>query len=210
MTNNTEGVIKYQLQHTQGELDEWIDTCFLDEGFVRCREANLLGQDPARYDGYAYGNISQRAFQGFVVSGTQRTGKLKLERDDYCWVKRYDFDNHALEALGPCEPSSESITHAKIYALRDDIAFIIHAHSPEIWQVAEALGIPVTDPAAAYGTPEMAQEVERIMNDDELRAKGIFAMGGHQDGIVSFDGLSRVATQRLLDLLEETRLAEQS
>ncbi len=37
-----------------------------------------------------------------------------------------------------------------------------------------------------YGTPEMAREVQRLFRETDVRARRIFAMAGHKDGIVAF------------------------
>ena len=35
-------------------------------------------------------------------------------------------------------------------------------------------------------TPQMALEVERLFNETDVYSKGIFSMGGHEDGVVCF------------------------
>ena len=49
---------------------------------------------------------------------------------------------------------------------------------------ATALGMPVTPPSAAYGTPAMATAVEALLLAAG-QADGLFSMGGHEDGIVA-------------------------
>jgi hypothetical protein len=73
-----------------------------------------------------------------------------------------------------------------IYDLDDQIRTVLHVHSPQIWNHAERMGLPVSDREVAYGTPEMAREVERLFAEYGLRQEGILSMGGHQDGIVAF------------------------
>ena len=60
----------------------------------------------------------------------------------------------------------------------------LHVHSPDLWTKAGRLGIATTDAAVAYGTPEMALEVRRLLTD--MASSGIFSMGGHEDGIFTF------------------------
>ena len=87
---------------------------------------------------------------------------------------------------GPLKPSSESLTHGVIYELDQEVQWVMHAHSPHIWRQAGALQLPITDSDVTYGTPEMAAEVQRLFRETEVKARRIFSMGGHEDGIVSF------------------------
>ena len=38
----------------------------------------------------------------------------------------------------------------------------------------------------AYGTPEMAAETARLFRESDVRQVGMYAMAGHEEGIVSF------------------------
>jgi ribulose-5-phosphate 4-epimerase/fuculose-1-phosphate aldolase len=189
-----EGVIKFDLQYTKtgpapaktlAELNAWRRILW---------QLALIGQDPARYGGYGFGNVSKRitpldAAAGkrrFVISGTQTGGLKTLDATHYSMVNTYDPQTNRVEAGGPVRPSSESLTHGMIYDLDTGIHAILHVHSPHIWQQADALNIPVTDAAIAYGTPGMALEVERLFRTTDVLHEGIFSMGGHEDGIVAF------------------------
>ena len=72
----TEGVIKFDLHFHSSpvepsraldELLQWRDVFF---------RLGVIGQDPARYEGFAYGNISHRSGSGnqFIISGSQTGG----------------------------------------------------------------------------------------------------------------------------------------
>lgn len=189
-----EGVIKYRLDFTSGpsqpadglrELNAWRTILFRLE---------LIGQDPRRYGGLGFGNISQRwepfsappEERRFVVSGTQTGGLPELDPRHYSLVLECHPRENRLVAQGPIQPSSEALTHGTLYGLDDSLRFVMHVHSPLIWRRARHLGLPLTDPSAAYGTPEMAEEVGRLMADPQVRRLGIFAMGGHEDGLVAF------------------------
>jgi ribulose-5-phosphate 4-epimerase/fuculose-1-phosphate aldolase len=189
-----EGVIKFDLQYTKSgpapaetlaELNAWRRILW---------QLALIGQDPNRYGGYGFGNVSQRvppldAPAGkwqFVISGTQTGGLETLEAAHYAVINSYEPDTNRVRAAGPVRPSSESLTHGMLYDLDSNIHAILHVHSPHIWQQARALNIPVTDAAVAYGTPEMAQEAGRLFRETDVLHKGIFSMGGHEDGIVAF------------------------
>jgi L-ribulose-5-phosphate 4-epimerase len=169
----------------------------------------LIGQDPARYGGFGYGNISQRLVpfdaperqRRFVISGTQTGGLADLTEEHYATVLECHPDQNLVVAEGPIRPSSESMTHAALYAVDDSLRCVIHAHSPYIWHSAQSLGIPITRESVAQGTPEMAEEVQRLFRDKPLRELFIFAMGGHEDGVVSFGRTVQEAGTVLMNYL---------
>jgi len=188
-----EGVIKYRCDFTPApplpyeelrELNAWRRLMFL---------IRLIGQDPDRYGGYGYGNISRRLdavarAEGqypFIITGSQTGGKPELGPEDYVVVTACYPDENRLVARGPIKPSSESLTHGTVYALDERILWVLHAHSPEIWHHAEQLDIPSTA-NVPYGSPEMAAEVRRLFAESDLPQKRIFVMAGHEDGVVTF------------------------
>jgi L-ribulose-5-phosphate 4-epimerase len=209
-----EGVIKFELQFKPAgpvsiellyELNKWRSILWKHQ---------LIGQVPDRYEGYGFGNVSQRITsidaecgkRAFVISGTQ-TGQLEeLDNNNYALVSAWDTAHNQVIASGPVKPSSESLTHAMIYDLDDKVQAVLHVHSPEIWKTAAAQGIPVTDALIEYGTPEMALEVRRLFTETNVRQSRIFSMGGHEDGIVSFGHNVEQAGQALLQALMEARL----
>lgn len=197
----SEGVTRYQLDYRPGELPSDADVSGIFRGFDRCRGSGLIGQDPGRYDGYAYGNISVRANRGFVISGTQTGGKPHLAHEDLAWVEDFDLTRNWLRATGPARPSSEAMTHGQIYRALPAVRAVIHVHSVPIWQQAGSLGLPLTAPGAAYGTPAMANEVRRLLASSSGDA-GVFVMGGHEDGVVAYASDMDSAGGLVLELLE--------
>lgn len=208
-THMEEGAIKFNLQYIRADLPDTVPLDALNRWRSTLRERDLIGQDPERYDGYGYGNVSQRldtlpselGHRSFVISGTQ-TGHLDiLDRDHYTVVEAYDTSSDTVVARGPVKPSSESLTHGMIYDMDEQIHVVLHVHSPDIWNNATALGIPITDAGVPYGTPEMALEVERLFCDSDVRERRIFSMAGHLDGIVSFGSTASEAGEVLLNSL---------
>lgn len=204
-----EGVIKYVLEHRSRELDAGRpgEVGRLGEerrlGEVLCKLVawrellaltGLVGQNPARYGGAGYGNVSARVGRPsegrgrrtFVTTGTQTSGKRCVDVGDFAVVERYDYRLNRVWSYGPVAPSSESLTHAALYDVGPQIRSVLHAHSPVLWRRARELRIPITDPAAAYGTPAMAEEVQRLYQTRGLAELRILSMGGHEDGIVVF------------------------
>ena len=204
-----EGVIKYQLWFVQTpplameplrELNAWRKLLYLTQ---------LIGQDPDRYEGYGYGNVSQRIppFEAppqarpFVITATQTGGVPDLTGAHYALVRACYPEENVVVAEGPAPPSSESLTHAALYALDAALRYVMHVHSPEIWSHAAALGLPVTRPDVPYGSPEMAEEVRRLYRETDVRTRRLFAMGGHEDGLIAFGHTAEEAGTVLLTAL---------
>jgi hypothetical protein len=163
----------------------------------------LIGQDSKRYGGYGYGNLSLRLNAGrrsFVITGTQTSGTAEALIDQhYTVIDNYDIAGNSLETHGPVAPSSEALTHGALYAMDDGYNAVFHAHSPNIWNAAERLGIPTTNPNIEYGTPDMAEEMTRLIKNGAAKLLGIIAMAGHEDGIVTFAHSSGEAGATMLD-----------
>lgn len=203
-----EGVIKFDLDYQSGPalapsaiavLNSWRRILFL---------LQLIGQDRQRYGGLGYGNLSQRLAPdaagdtaGFVISGTQTGGLPLLLAQHYTRVLACDTARNRVVARGPAKPSSECLTHATLYDLDAGIQCVMHVHSPEIWRHAHALALPLTDPEVAYGTPQMAYEVQRIY--PRAAQRGVFVMAGHKDGVVAVGSSVAQAGHRLVDSLAD-------
>nr|WP_282571352.1 class II aldolase/adducin family protein [Methylonatrum kenyense] len=133
-----------------------------------------------------FGNVSCRRGSGFIISGTQTGERESLAVDGYCQVTDCDPTVNRVEASGPVRPSSEALTHGAVYRARPQAGCVLHGHSSEIWQRATNLGLAVTDAAVTYGTPAMAAEVARLLDAAGMADSGVFAMGGHEDGVIAF------------------------
>jgi ribulose-5-phosphate 4-epimerase/fuculose-1-phosphate aldolase len=197
-THPGEGVIRFEVQHETRALEERVhgETVRI---LVAWREVlarlGLIGRDPARYEGYGYGNVSARigpmgdvgrGQRRFLVTGTQTGGRRDVTLADFCLVERYDLARNRVASCGLVRPSSESLTHGAIYDIAPAARVVLHGHAPEIWRSARALGIPIAHAHALNGTPGMALEVQRLYRESSLSATGILAMGGHEDGVISF------------------------
>ena len=187
--NSTEGVIKFQLNHIQlpiadpfsfAEINAWRTVIF---------RLGMIGRIPGKYDNCGFGNISQRLTADsnqFIISGTQ-TGHLKhLSSGQYCLVVSAEPKENRIHSRGMCQPSSESLTHAGVYAQAPEIQAIIHVHSPEIWHQTAALHLPHTAADIPYGTVSMANAVDQLFQSGRLSQNALFTMLGHEDGVVAF------------------------
>lgn len=207
--NEAEGVIKFQLEFAEAEplppsllteLNAWRQVLV---------QLQMIGRTPTRYNNDGFGNISRRLSDDrlhdyanpFVVSGTQTGGIAELTAVHYATVLHCIPDENRVIAEGPMRPSSESMTHGMVYALAPTVNWVMHVHEPAIWQRASHLEIPTTSPAVSYGSPEMSSEVARLFQETAVSQKRIFAMAGHQDGIVSFGKTADEAGQVLVRYL---------
>lgn len=192
-----EGVVLFRAEHRTAPLDARrhgeIGARLLAWREILAR-LELVGQDPRRYGGAAYGNVSARVGppgaarheRSFLITGTGTSGLACAGSDTLCVVERYDPRHNCVTSHGPTPPSSESMTHGAIYDLGAHVRWVFHAHAPVLWRAARELRLPTTPADVGYGTPEMAWAVERLWRDSALAESGIFAMGGHEDGVVVF------------------------
>ena len=195
-----EGYIKYESHWTPGpathvtaaqELDRWRRPLF---------EAGLIGEYAEH--GIGYGNLSMRRGSGnlFLISGTQ-TGHLPVtDERHYSLVTDCDVRGNVVRCSGPVQASSESMTHGSIYALGEAIGAVVHVHSAELWN-RHLDRLPTTDPNVAYGTPDMARELDRLYRLAGFRDSGVAVLAGHDEGLISFGTTVEEAATRILDLL---------
>lgn len=199
-----EGVIKFDLNHEAApfplqpgfsELNAWRNLLF---------ELGLTGQDPSRYGGLGFGNVSMRTGASqFLISGSQTGGISQLGIEHYVMVTRADPRLNHIESVGPIKPSSESMTHAAAYAACPWIGCVLHVHHPGIWQASGQLGIPETSPDVAYGTIAMAAEIQRLTQ--ETRGP-VIAMKGHTDGLIAVGSSIKAAGLSLIELFVRSKV----
>ncbi len=205
----SEGVIKFRYDHDERALDSraFADAvCELASWREIMAHTGLVGQDPQRYDGAGYGNVSMRVGapsagfgrRRFLITGTQTSGNRCITLDDFCVIEQYDPRRNWVRSYGRIKPSSETMTHGAIYDLSASVRVVLHAHTPVVWRLRRQLRLPTTDAAVAYGTPEMVDEVKRLYRSSGLAESRVFAMGGHEDGIVAFGRSAAEAGQALL------------
>ena len=205
MTPQEEGVIKFRLEHTPAaplgkeqvaELNTWRDWMFARA---------LIGEIDTPQGKVGYGNLSRRLAAGFAITGSQTGHLAQLTPNEYAVVDTCSPERNLVVSHGPIQPSSEALTHAILYQVDEQIHWVMHAHHAPIWQAAKTLGLPCTSPEAAYGTPEMAAETMRLFAETDVRQTGIFAMAGHEDGMISFGETAEQAADVMRRFLELVR-----
>lgn len=198
-----EGVIQYQLDFRLDQANQSHHLPKLNGWRSYLYRLGLIGQDPKRYGGLGYGNLSHRlkpGHSGFLISGTQ-TGHLPLLcREHYVLVERADTTKNQIVAHGPIKPSSEALTHAALYQANQAVHSVLHVHSPLIWRNARAMKLPVTPADVPYGTPAMASAVQDCMKS-RPGLSGAIVMAGHEDGVIVYSDELDSAGALLLELL---------
>ena len=198
-----EGVIKYLLNFVQAKPPAPEDILEINNWRTLLYQMQLIGQDDSRYGGLGYGNISCRVFgtDHFIVTGTQTGSKPRLVASDYCVVSECDVEANRLTANGQLKPSSEAITHGAIYQFDANTNVVMHVHCPEIWRCADALRLPKTGEATAYGTPELAREIKALFSANCFTHETLFVIPGHKDGVVAFGENAEQAGHQIIATL---------
>lgn len=200
-----DGYIKYDCRWTKqsiiipepyfSEINYWRD---------RLYSQGLIGAYP---DGIGFGNISMRADYSrreFWISGSS-TGHLpKLSQHHYSRVTHFDVAQNRVWSWGAHQASSESMSHAVLYAIDRTIGAVVHVHSDFLWKKM-IYQVPTTDAGIAYGTPEMARAIEDLYQTSDLPTKKILVMAGHQDGVISFGKNVAEAAEHLIKYYERTK-----
>jgi len=211
-----EGVIKYSINHIDKAIDPSISLSEINAWRTVLFKLQLIGQQKNRYEGYGFGNISQRIHPSntksdqFLISGTQTGGIAELSSRHYCQVLNANPNNNHLDSLGLYKPSSEALTHASVYLHDNSVQAVIHVHSPEIWNNTAKLELPCTAANIAYGTPEMASEVARLLQSEQLKQKKIFTTLGHIDGVIAYADNMEQAAQNIIKYYAKAIALEQT
>lgn len=192
-----EGYIKFNCKWLEKEslktdlltgLNKWRDTMYRNF---------LIGM----YDnGIGYGNLSIRHNNSnFIITGSATGGIKQLSENHYTLVTEYNLEKNSLICSGPIKASSESLSHAVIYECSQETNAVIHIHHLEMWKKL-LHHIPTTNTDIAFGTPEMAFEIQRLFAETDVNTKKILVMGGHSEGIIAFGKTLKEAGEKLLEL----------
>jgi ribulose-5-phosphate 4-epimerase/fuculose-1-phosphate aldolase len=183
-----EGVIKFKYDlHYSDSAVRPADVSEIDAGRSTLFDMGGIGVDRT---GIGYGNISRlisrkNGKSTFLITGSQTGGFARLTEKHYTIIDEYDISKFYVRARGMVAPSSESLTHAMLYDLSDEVRWIAHIHDEVIWEYMVRNNLPSTD-ESAYGTSELAMCVKNIYNGMDPFSSNAFAMLGHRPGIVSF------------------------
>lgn len=196
-----EGVIKYKCLlkfapppsfENYNELENWRSILF---------KLKFIGE--YQPEGLGYGNLSKRLKEDeFIITGTQ-TGKLqRLTSEYYTHVKQCNLEKMSVSAVGKIKPSSESLTHYAIYKEHPNLKFIFHIHDKSLWDFMLKNGYSSTPENVDYGTQEMANSVKDCIKNQD---SGIFAMAGHEDGIIAYGTNASDTGNQILNILKKSK-----
>ncbi len=167
----------------------------------------VMGRDPDRYDGLAFGNLSfgPAAGSGFWITATQTADQPILNEESVVLIKDWSIADNSLHAAGRRPPSSETLSHAAIHGRRSGLpTWVLHGHAPALWARArtasESGPWTVTSPRAANGTVAMARAIAAATTG----ASGLIVMGGHQDGVIAYGPDAAAVLALLTSVLEAT------
>ncbi len=203
-----EGVIKYHCDWIKGEsvplaepsgsYNERLTDLMKKRDLMRS-----LGLIGVYENGIGFGNVSQRINNSnqFIISGTQTAHLPTLKPEHYTVVTDFNIEENSLTCCGPVKASSESLTHAAIYYYRPEIMGIIHIHNYHFWQEL-MFKVPTSNPDVPYGTPQMAKEMFRLFDEENLGVEKILVMAGHEDGIICFGKDLDEATNILFNFVD--------
>lgn len=176
--------VKFSCERVPGEINSFAALAELNAYRAKLLELHVLGVDS---NGIGFGNLSVRdgGTGNFYVTASGTGGKLELTPSDCAKVVACDFRTNAVRFLGSSIPSSESLTHAAIYASDPTAAAVIHCHDCSLW-TALLNRAPTTSEAVEYGTPELAYEIIALLKDSDAQNRKIVVLAGHESGIVTF------------------------
>lgn len=181
-----EGYIKFELQWEQGPPPNTALIKELNQARTLLHQQGLIGIYP---DGIGFGNVSVKhpyTDEGLcIISGTATGGISTLEATHYTTVIEADTEQNFCRCCGPVKASSETLTHMAVYNASEEIGAVLHIHDLGHWErLCEE--IPCTPAQVPYGTPEMAIATQALFQYEGLASRKIFAMKGHEEGIVAF------------------------
>ncbi len=193
-----EGYIKYNCLWTETAAIKVAEVSGLNVWRKKLFQQGLLGVYP---DGISFGNVSVRKDEKQFIITASQTGKLAvLNENHFSLVTDFDLKGNNLTCSGAMRASSESLSHAAVYTTLPNINAVFHVHHAALWQ-QYLHKLPTTDVQAAYGTPEMAFEIQRIVKNQEEKHAGILFMAGHEEGIISYGETLDMAGNMLLKIL---------
>jgi len=189
-----EGYIKFSGERVDGEVPHPTALDKLNRARTELFDLGLIGC----YDnGIGFGNLSLReAGKRFLITASATGADRVLRFEQFCLVEAFSPKRNSVRSRGPLMASSESMTHGAIYAANRAVHCVIHVHSRALFDALLQRGILHTPADVPYGTPAMARAVADLVQAQE-QLPVLFAMAGHDEGIVSY-GADIASTQQLI------------
>jgi ribulose-5-phosphate 4-epimerase/fuculose-1-phosphate aldolase len=180
----TEGYIKFSVHLHETDIQAPETLQELNTARTALFDLRMIGILP---DGVGFGNISIKDAGGavFFISGTATGGKRILDVNDYCRVDACSIERNEVLCAGRIRASAETLSHYAVYQSNPAIRCVIHVHLKTLFLKLLTSTCPATSLDAAYGTPEMAHNIETIVRAHEA-PEGILVMTGHEDGVIAW------------------------
>jgi ribulose-5-phosphate 4-epimerase/fuculose-1-phosphate aldolase len=191
-----EGYVKFIAEHTMSPVIETTHFEELNRARTKLREMGLVGMTS---NGIGFGNLSLR-IKGdeFLISGTATGALPVLGPEGYCLITSFNVNENRVVSTGPVKPSSETMTHGVIYQSCPNANCVIHIHSRAIFDGMIRDKYPATPETAAYGTPDIALAIGKLVNYD-TGDEGSIVLAGHDEGVIVY----AAAVERALALTKE-------
>ena len=197
-----DGVIKYSSERIDGAVPATKALSQLNAARTRLFELGLIGAYP---DGIGFGNLSvRREGTQFVISVSATGAAHTLGDDQYCLVEAFSIERNWVRSRGVLPASSESLTHGAIYLANAAVQCVIHVHSRSLFDGLLAHGALHTAADTAYGTRAMANAVMQLVQDQPVLPV-LFAMAGHDEGVVAYGADVASVTALLVDNLNRMK-----
>ena len=179
--------IKFTCEQVAVRLPAFAGFAELNEYRRKLLELGMIGIDA---NGIGFGNLSIRdgVTSRFYITGSATGGIFELMPSHYARVMAYDFAGNWVQYQGSTVASSESLTHAAVYASDPTFFAVIHCHDMKLWTALLRIEAPITPKGVEYGTPAMAYAVRDLFKDTDVKRRRIFAMAGHEGGVMAFGG----------------------
>ncbi len=195
-----EGYIKYRAERVEGDVPEPAAFEVLNRCRTTLHDRGLIGCYP---NGIGYGNVSVRMADGqFLISGSATGAARVLELRQYALVRRFDLEKNSVESLGRINASAESMSHGAVYRALPGVNAVIHVHSRKLFDWMRVHRYPETDPAIAFGTPELARAILALVPAVGA-TEGVFVTAGHDEGVIAYGGTVEAALAHVLAVCEK-------
>lgn len=197
-----DGYIKYSSTRRDGMVAPSAELDELNRARTALFDRGLIG---VYANGVGYGNLSIRVSDDsqFVITASATGAVRTLQAEQFCLVEAFSVDGNRVQFVGSLPASSESMTHGAIYAARADVQCVIHVHSRVLFGHLLKASAPATPADVPYGTPAMAHTVAQLVAQQRTLPT-VFAMAGHDEGVVAYGADTASTLDALLALLQRT------
>lgn len=192
----SDGVIKFNCIFKKVEFRDSNEAQELIAIRNELKKNDAIGVTP---DGIGYGNASISVDENkFLITGSGTGNIQTLDIEGLSLVNEFSIQSNSLSCSGLTKASSESLTHAAIYANCENVECVIHIHNIALWEKLYDK-YPTSNPAYEYGTPAIAIEIGALARA-AVQSEGIIIMGGHKEGILIYSHSPQNALQQVIEL----------